>query len=82
MSDGGFVISWKSMDEGREYSVLSQRYSVGSTKIGQIIELVNTDDVVVATASGLSKDNYVVFWEQVADNNVVGAYAQKFNGLN
>ncbi len=85
VSDGGFVVTWKSADQdGSGGGVYAQRFDSSSAKVGRELP-INTYIVGLQgdpTITGLSVGGFVVTWKSVGQREKGSdIYAQIYNGL-
>jgi len=82
LSNGGFVVSWASLQDGSGLGIYAQRYDAGG--IAQSSEFkVNTYttiDQYDASITALTGGGFVVTWSSTGqDNSGLGIYAQRYD---
>ncbi|NOT16045.1 MAG: hypothetical protein HOP21_10860 [Methylotenera sp.] len=83
LTDGGFVVSWTSLQDGSVYGVYAQRYDAAGVAQGAEFQ-VNTyisDWQYKSTIAGLADGGFVISWESAGQDTPIGAgiYAQRYD---
>ncbi|MEH6836649.1 beta strand repeat-containing protein, partial [Falsihalocynthiibacter arcticus] len=82
LSDGGWVITWDSPQDGGGYGVYAQAYNYDGTPQGTETQ-VNTEtslDQFNAQIASLSDGGWVISWQSIGqDGDSYGIYAQAYN---
>ena len=82
LANGGFVVSWTTLDADDDFDVHAQRYSSTGTKEGSEFR-VNTNTVDTQHKSdiaGLISGDFVIVWESYGqDGSNWGIYAQLYS---
>jgi hypothetical protein len=82
LNDGGFVVSWDSLQDGSVDGVYAQMYNADGTKRGSEFQ-VNTytaDSQSFSSITSLNDGGFVVSWHSYdQDGSEYGAYAQIYN---
>jgi hypothetical protein len=86
-SDGDFVITWHSIQDGSGWGVYAQRYSSTGSVSGSEFR-VNANTSESQSSPDLAMDmagNFVIVWQSnIQDGSVYGVYSKRYNsfGLN
>src|SRR4051794_16957070 len=79
--DGGFVVTWSSLD-GSDKGVYGQRYNADGSPVGsefQINTYINSDQNL-PVVTGLADGGFVVTWVNVLqDGSSYGVFGQRYN---
>jgi len=81
LSDGGFVVTWESFQDGSVNGVYGQRYNADGTTAGAEFQ-INTETTFSQdgpSVTGLSGGGFVVTWESLQDGDGDGVYGQMFS---
>ena len=82
LSDGGYIITWDSQQDGSEYGVYGQRYNAGGALVGSEFHISTTTANFQDTSSTLvlADGSLVVFWQSAAQDygTGYGVYMQRF----
>ncbi|UJP03046.1 MAG: DUF4347 domain-containing protein [Nitrosomonas sp.] len=82
LSDGGFVVSWTSLDSGN-INIYMQRYdasgaAVGSNTTVALTTLTEKANLFQPVTTGLSDGGFVISWTS-RDDSLRGVYAQRYD---
>ncbi len=84
LADGGFVVSWESMDQDGDGSgIFGQRYDAGGDVVGTEFQVnsYTTSDQQYPSVNGLDDGGFVVAWQSDGqDGDGYGIFSQRFSG--
>ena len=81
LSDGGYVVSWMSGQDGSGAGIYAQRYSASGAPVGGEVRVNSTtaNDQLNPSVAALADGGYVVSWMSYSqDGSVWGIYAQRY----
>ena len=83
LSDGGFVVTWLSLnqDDGSSSGIYAQRYTANGTPVGSEfpVNSATVNGQYYPTIAALSDGGFVVSWESyLQDGSGYGIYAQRY----
>lgn len=83
LSDGGYVVTWASRQDGSGYGVYAQRYNASGVRQGgeTLVNTTTANDQSVPSVAALSSGGYVIAWSSVdaEDQAGLGFYTQRFD---
>ncbi len=84
LSNGGFVVTWRSLGEGEtDFSVNGQRFDASGSTVGNEFQVNSsaTEDQGEAAVTGLNNGGFVVAWHNInAFDDNHGLYGQRYDG--
>ena len=82
LSNGGFVVTWRSDDQDTSASgIYAQRYSADGTKAGDefLVNSMTANDQIQPSALGIAGGGFVITWSSLGqDGSDWGVYAQRY----
>jgi parallel beta-helix repeat protein len=83
LSDGGFVITWRSLGQNaNDFGVYGQKYNTSGQKVGNEFQVNSfaTGDQGYSAVTGLNNGGFVVTWHSLdPQGKDYGLYSQNFN---
>jgi parallel beta-helix repeat protein len=83
LSDGGFVITWRSLGQNaNDFGVYGQKYNASGQKVGSEFQVnsFTTGDRGYSAVTGLNNGGFVVTWHSLdSQGKDYGLYSQNFN---
>ena len=84
LSDGGFVITWRSQGQGgTDYGVYGQRYDADGNAVDSEFQIntYETEDQGYSAVTGLADGSFAVIWHSIDAGGVdYGTYGQRYDG--
>jgi hypothetical protein len=85
LADGGYVVTWTSLQDGSSYDIYAQRYAADGNAVGAETRINTTtaDIQNSSTVAALADGGYVVTWTSYGQDGRGEIYAQRFdaNGM-
>jgi parallel beta-helix repeat protein len=83
LSDGGFVITWRSLGQSaNDFGVYGQKYNASGQRVGSEFQVNSfaTADQGYSAVTGLNNGGFIVTWHSLdPQGNDYNLYAQRFN---
>jgi Ca2+-binding RTX toxin-like protein len=84
LSDGGWVVTWMSIQDGSGYGIYGQRYTAGGTATGGEFRVNTTtsNDQYYPSVAALPDGGWVVTWQSLSqDGSSWGVYGQRYTAV-
>ncbi|PSF32497.1 hypothetical protein C7H19_21635 [Aphanothece hegewaldii CCALA 016] len=83
LGDGGFVVTWSSLDQdGNDFGIYGQRYDASGATVGSEFQIntYTTSSQIYSSVTALGDGGFVVTWSSLGqDGNSYGIYGQRFS---